>query len=271
TLIAAKYVEPLSVSPRGYKLRDVHMVSSQVPFSRKHVAALNEQIRTDRVVFEAKSSLRTTSNLGGFFRYSYWLHGHCKFAVSGPPSGVLVAKSCVTKRMNSRGEISLLKDELRSCDDVIDKGECSREVVHKRSEILNKIHQVNTIQASEIAQKANIKWAVEGDENVKFFHGMLNKKRSQSNIRGVMVNGMWVDDQIQVKLEFFDHFRDRFDKPSENRACIDSSFSNFLSNDQKEDLERKITKEEVKRVVWDCGVDKSPGPDGFSFSFYRHF
>ncbi|GJT05559.1 RNA-directed DNA polymerase, eukaryota [Tanacetum coccineum] len=32
-----------------------------------------------------------------------------------------------------------------------------------------------------------------------------------------------------------------------------------------------ISKEEVKRVVWDCGVDKSPGPDGFSFSFYRHF
>nr|GEY25821.1 RNA-directed DNA polymerase, eukaryota, reverse transcriptase zinc-binding domain protein [Tanacetum cinerariifolium] len=116
-----------------------------------------------------------------------------------------------------------------------------------------------------------IKWAVEGDENVKFFHGMLNKKRSQSNISGVMVNGTWVDDPIKVKLEFFDHFRGRFDKPSENRACIDISFLNSLSNDQKEDLERKITKEEVKRAVWDCGVDKSPGLDGFSFSFYRHF
>nr|GFA30566.1 RNA-directed DNA polymerase, eukaryota [Tanacetum cinerariifolium] len=67
---------------------------------------------------------------------------------------------------------------------------------------------VNNIQALKIAQKAKIKWAVEGDENVKFFHGMLNKKRSQSNIRGVMVNGTWVDDPIQVKLEFFDHFRD---------------------------------------------------------------
>nr|GEY86813.1 RNA-directed DNA polymerase, eukaryota [Tanacetum cinerariifolium] len=149
-------------------------------------------------------------------------------------------------RMNSRGEISLLKEELRYCDEVIDKGECSREVVHKRSEILNKIHQVNNIQASEIAQKAKIKWVVEGDENVKFF-------------------------MIQVKLEFFDHFRGRFDKPSENRACIDISFPNSLSNDQKEDLECKITKEEVKRAVWDCGVDKFLGPDGFSFSFYRHF
>ncbi|GJX10723.1 RNA-directed DNA polymerase, eukaryota [Tanacetum coccineum] len=34
---------------------------------------------------------------------------------------------------------------------------------------------------------------------------------------------------------------------------------------------RMISKEEVKRAVWDCGVDKSSGLDGFSFSFYRHF
>ncbi|GJV59708.1 hypothetical protein Tco_1465808 [Tanacetum coccineum] len=43
-------------------------------------------------------------------------------------------------RSNSRGEIYFLKEELRSCDEVIDKGDCSNEVVHKRTEILNKIH-----------------------------------------------------------------------------------------------------------------------------------
>ncbi|GJT75046.1 RNA-directed DNA polymerase, eukaryota, partial [Tanacetum coccineum] len=158
---------------------------------------------------------------------------------------------------NSRGEIYFLKEELRSCDEVINNEDCSNEVVHKRTEILNKIHQVNNIQASEIAQKAKIKWAIEGDENVKFFHGMLNKKRNQSNIQGIMVNGTWVDDPVQVKREFFDHFQGRFDKPSVNRVCIDTPFPVSLSIDQKEDMERMISKEEVKRAVWDCGVDKS--------------
>nr|GFB51005.1 cysteine-rich receptor-like protein kinase [Tanacetum cinerariifolium] len=59
--------------------------------------------------------------------------------------------------------------------------------------------------------------------------------------------------------------------PPENRARIDICFPNVLANDQRDDLERMVMKEEVKKVVWDCGSDKSPGPDGFSFSFFRHF
>ncbi|GJU58096.1 hypothetical protein Tco_1235862 [Tanacetum coccineum] len=128
-------------------------------------------------------------------------------------------------------EVNLfLKEELRSCDEVIDKGDCSNEVVHKRTEILNKIHQVNNIQASKIAQKSKIKWAIEGDENMKFFHGMLNKK---SAIK-LIVEGI------------------RFDKPSVNRACIEPHFPFSLTIDQKEDLERIFLKEEVKSDEFDA-------------------
>ncbi|GKA99799.1 RNA-directed DNA polymerase, eukaryota, partial [Tanacetum coccineum] len=176
-----------------------------------------------------------------------------------------------TYRLNSRGALSKLKEDLRMFDEAIDKGNSPVEMVHKRLETLNKIQQVNNTHMSEAAQKAKIKWVVEGDENTKFFHGMLNKKRSQMSIRGIMVNGTWIDDPVKVKHEFLDHFRNRFDKPLENRARIDICFPNVLSNDQRDDLERMVTKEEVKKAVWDCGSDKSPGPDGFSFSFFRHF
>ncbi|GJU95392.1 RNA-directed DNA polymerase, eukaryota [Tanacetum coccineum] len=36
-------------------------------------------------------------------------------------------------------------------------------------------------------------------------------------------------------------------------------------------MECNVTREEIKRAVWDCGTDKSPGPDGFTFGFYRRF
>nr|GFB83986.1 RNA-directed DNA polymerase, eukaryota [Tanacetum cinerariifolium] len=36
-------------------------------------------------------------------------------------------------------------------------------------------------------------------------------------------------------------------------------------------IEAGVTIEEIKNAVWDYGTDKSPGPDGFSFDFYRRF
>nr|GEU61580.1 RNA-directed DNA polymerase, eukaryota, reverse transcriptase zinc-binding domain protein [Tanacetum cinerariifolium] len=44
-----------------------------------------------------------------------------------------------------------------------------------------------------------------------------------------------------------------------------------LSLDQLEGLERVITYDEIKRAVWDCGTNKSPGPDGFTFDFSRRY
>ncbi|GKD17276.1 hypothetical protein Tco_1206434, partial [Tanacetum coccineum] len=44
-----------------------------------------------------------------------------------------------------------------------------------------------------------------------------------------------------------------------------------LNSMQQLDLEVEVSNEEIKKAVWDCGVDKSPGPDGFTFGFYKRF
>ncbi|GKB10710.1 hypothetical protein Tco_0844633 [Tanacetum coccineum] len=99
----------------------------------------------------------------------------------------------------------------------------------------------------------------------------MNKKRSQLNIRGILVDGTWVDNPQRVKNEFLHHFSKRFDKPAANRASLVMNFSKILSCDQQVELELEVSKDEVKRAVWDCGTDKAPGPDGFTFGFYRRF
>ncbi|GKB46521.1 RNA-directed DNA polymerase, eukaryota [Tanacetum coccineum] len=49
------------------------------------------------------------------------------------------------------------------------------------------------------------------------------------------------------------------------------SFPKSLSSDHQRELESKVTNDEIKKAVWDCGTDKAPGPDGFTFRFYRRF
>ncbi|GKC34047.1 RNA-directed DNA polymerase, eukaryota, reverse transcriptase zinc-binding domain protein, partial [Tanacetum coccineum] len=111
------------------------------------------------------------------------------------------------------------KDELRMLDLVIDKGDGTDAVVTKRMEVINSMLQLDHLHALDMAQKAKIKWAVEGDENTRFFHGILNKKRNQQNIRGVMVDGVWNDKPHDVKNEFLIHFRKRFEKPLDG-GCV---------------------------------------------------
>ncbi|GJR52782.1 RNA-directed DNA polymerase, eukaryota [Tanacetum coccineum] len=55
------------------------------------------------------------------------------------------------------------------------------------------------------------------------------------------------------------------------RAIIEMCYPRSLSSEQRDEIEREVTKEELKTAVWDCGTDKSPGPDGYTFGFYRKF
>ncbi|GJW95792.1 RNA-directed DNA polymerase, eukaryota [Tanacetum coccineum] len=86
-----------------------------------------------------------------------------------------------------------------------------------------------------------------------------------------MVDGMWVDSPNKVKKEFLDHFRNRFCKPGERKATLQMEFPKQIHPDQQRELESEVTNEEIKKAVWECGTDKAPGPDGFTFGFFRYF
>ncbi|GKB13348.1 hypothetical protein Tco_0847271 [Tanacetum coccineum] len=72
-----------------------------------------------------------------------------------------------------------------------------------------------------------------------------------------MVEGTWIESPALVKKAFFDHFKSQFEHPSPSNIVLERDFSNKVSLDQVEDLERTVSKDEIKRAVWDCGVDKS--------------
>nr|GFA76314.1 RNA-directed DNA polymerase, eukaryota, reverse transcriptase zinc-binding domain protein [Tanacetum cinerariifolium] len=58
-----------------------------------------------------------------------------------------------------------------------------------------------------------------------------------------------------------------------NKSCVllERDFVKKFSSEQNDDLEREVSKEEIKKAVWHCGIDKAPGPNGFTFGFYRRY
>nr|GEV25113.1 RNA-directed DNA polymerase, eukaryota [Tanacetum cinerariifolium] len=153
------------------------------------------------------------------------------------------------KRMHRSGEKISIKNELSDINKEVDRG----------------------MEAKDSFQKSKIKWAIEGDENSKFFHGIINKKHSQLAIRGVFDNGLWCTDPGKVKEAFFNHFEARFKKPVAHRFMLNFPFNKRLSDMQAADLERNMSRDEIRLAVWNCGENKSPGPDGYTFEFFRKY
>nr|GEW01443.1 RNA-directed DNA polymerase, eukaryota [Tanacetum cinerariifolium] len=174
-----------------------------------------------------------------FFKYWAKVDGFEKLIVESWSD----TAACGMRQIFKNSKI-MLKSELADVELVIDKGNASEEVIYKRLEIVNSINELEKQQAMEIAQKAKMKWAIEGDENSKYYHGILNKKMNNLAIRGV---------------------------PNKTRYVPVTKFSSQLNSMQRMDMEVNVTIEEIKNAVWDYGIDKSPRQDGFSFDFYRRF
>ncbi|GJW27992.1 RNA-directed DNA polymerase, eukaryota [Tanacetum coccineum] len=153
----------------------------------------------------------------------------------------------------------------------IDSGLGNDDLINSCLETIHQLQKLDSLESMERAQKVKIKWAVEGDENTGFFQGIINKRRNIQSIRGVMVEGKWIDNPVNVKKEFFDHFASRFCKPDKPTASVLLDFLNQISYEQRAYLESDVTNAEIKKAVWECGIDNAPGPNGFTFGFFRHF
>ncbi|GJT30237.1 RNA-directed DNA polymerase, eukaryota [Tanacetum coccineum] len=164
-----------------------------------------------------------------------------------------------------------LKSKLCDIDKVLDQGGVTDDILLSRLEVLKQLHDVQSSNNRDIMQKAKIRWAIEGDENSKYFHAIINKKRANLSVKGIMVDGDWIVEPDLVKQEFRRHFTDRFQDPGSRRGSLNFPFPNRLNNDQILELESPISNEDIRTAVWGCGVDKSPGPDGFTFEFFRKY
>nr|KAJ0218832.1 hypothetical protein LSAT_V11C300154990 [Lactuca sativa] len=121
----------------------------------------------------------------------------------------------------------------------------------------------------DLKQKSRCKWALEGDENSAFFHGLINKNYRSQKLFGININGFWTSNPETIKKEAFEFFSKKFTEQISNIPQFHSQKFKKLSPIQTQSLEDPITVEEIKSAVWLCGNDRAPGPDGFTFAFIK--
>ncbi|GJY15773.1 RNA-directed DNA polymerase, eukaryota [Tanacetum coccineum] len=140
-----------------------------------------------------------------------------------------------------------------------------------RVKLLKERDDLQHLEDMELMQKAKVIWDVEGDENTKFFHGLLKQKRSQQAVQGIMIDGNWVTNPHQVKTAFCNFYKEKFDNCDSLSDFSTVTPQHTLDHNDNLELEKNVSDDEIRLAVWDCGSQKAPGPDGFSFLFLKTY
>ena len=100
---------------------------------------------------------------------------------------------------------------------------------------------------------------------------MMNANRKNNSLKGVMIDVTWTNEPHKVKEEVRSFFSQRFQELDYCRPRLDGINFHTINQHQNNMLVAPFQEEEVRQAIWDCGSEKSPGPDGLNFKFIKKF
>ena len=185
-------------------------------------------------------------------------------------------KECIRHWSLSNGDVNArkvqnLKRELNALEAGFNDRTLSQDEVSLKKSLQDQLWNAAYAFESMLRQKARVKRLKEGDNNSNYFHRLINHRRIQNVIQGLLIDGVWVHDPSSVKNAALHYIKDRFSKENYTRPTLDGVQFPSLGQREKESLEARFSELDIKLAVWDCGGDKSPGPDGLNFNFIKHF
>ncbi|KAJ0941986.1 putative RNA-directed DNA polymerase [Helianthus annuus] len=212
--------------------------------------------------------------------FTEFIHQHCDlFRFTGPADlglGVKLkwikkkAKDWVAKlKEQQRGQYVDKVNKLEALDLVAETRDLTEEEIETRALCKNFVVEADRIKNMDLKQKSRVRWAVEGDENSAYFHGIINANISNNRISGLRIQGEWVNNPFLIKDYVAAFFGERFSEPMLDRPQLLCPNLVRLSDLEARSLVVPFSEEEIKSAVWDCHGDRAPGPDGVNFAFIK--
>ena len=126
------------------------------------------------------------------------------------------------------------------------------------------------LKNEEIAWRQGSKalWLKKGDRNTSFFHKTANAHKRSNNINQLVIHEETIVEPQRIKAEIIDFYKELYTENEEWRPVCNYDICPKISEEEKEFLQRSFDEQEVLGCLKMCAVDKAPGPDGYTMSFF---
>ncbi|XP_026383989.1 uncharacterized protein LOC113279508 [Papaver somniferum] len=172
---------------------------------------------------------------------------------------------------NVNVQIKEAEKEVQEATKLSDAHPLNEEFLDKLVEAENNLNSKEVHLTTMLKLKARTKWFKEGSANTRFFHAKLKVRQARNSITELEdANNETVTDQSKVAKILIDYFEDKFKfKEVDIEESLLEVIPKAITEADQAMLDAIPSSEEIKKIIFEMDPESSPGPDGFSGSFYR--
>ncbi|KAL4383512.1 hypothetical protein GQ457_15G016700 [Hibiscus cannabinus] len=233
-------------------------------------------------VFEPRISGRAADSFirRSGFEYSYRVEAH------GFSSGIwilwrgsvhidVLVFQAASRKWNNEvfGHIELRKRKilasLKGIERVLDL-EVNPYLEELEKELKRELDVVLTQEESLWHQKARGNWIAKGDRNTRFFHLATMSHRKRNTIQSLKIDGRWVTDQSRLREHTVEFFQTLYStEPRVSGGGDNESGFTPIPEGVLATVNRPVTMDEIRKIVFSMDPLKAPGVDGLHAAFYQ--
>ncbi|KAM0876201.1 hypothetical protein ACQ4PT_036300 [Festuca glaucescens] len=175
------------------------------------------------------------------------------------------------RKVGSIRDLILVANEVISCHEVAQEARpLSADEREVRHGLKLKVLGLASLERTIARQRARVTGIAEGDASLNFFRILGTAWRSRNIITSLRSGdqvAMYLEGKVGVANDYFMGLLGSV-QPREFGLSLEALGMQLLD---MSGLEAQFTEDEVWAAICAMPSNKSPGPDGFSWEFYRHF
>ncbi|RZC16671.1 Importin-9 [Glycine soja] len=107
-------------------------------------------------------------------------------------------------------EVKKFETVLNKLEEDTSQRQLSPQKEAKRKQLQEALWAAALAHESLLRQKSRSRWIKEGDCNSRYFHLMMNANHRNNSLKGVLIDGIWIDEPHKVKEEVRSYLSKRF-------------------------------------------------------------
>ncbi|PKU68127.1 Putative ribonuclease H protein [Dendrobium catenatum] len=123
---------------------------------------------------------------------------------------------------------------------------------------------------SWLSQRAKVSWLTKGEDDLGFLFAHIRSRNNKNNIKEIHTSDGHFTKFKDISSAVIKHFEGLFNTPLQPlQLPLDIPQGKLLPPHLSYNLVSPLTFDEVRKAVFDGNENSAPGPDGFSYAFYR--